>query len=678
MIEFQAVSKRFGTQDVLRGATFQVVPGDRVGIVGPNGAGKTTIFELAMGEISPDSGVINTPRDARFGYLHQQLDASTTDTPLLAYTENAVPAIRAIEDELHAIEEDMKHGAGNAKHLLARHGELQTTYEHMGGYALQHTAAAALGGLGFREADFERPLSSFSGGWQMRAELARCLVADPDILLLDEPSNYLDIPAVEWLQRYLREFKGTLLLISHDRYLLNSLATVTLELVGGVVERYTGNYDSYVKQREKRYEQRLGNIANVTRKREKAERFIERFRAKATKASQVKSRIKMVERLEDTPKPVRVHSPGRIRLPEPTHSGAEVIRLESAGATYDGATWVLRGVDLRIDRGAKVALVGLNGMGKTTLMRMLTGRMALAEGRRVVGHKVNIGYQSQEFADTIDPRHTVFEALKTRAGLTVSEQQVRSMLGGFGFSGAAVEKSVSVLSGGEKVRLAFARLLINPPNFLLLDEPTTHLDIAAREALENALVEYKGTLCIVSHDIQFVRRVATSIVAMAPPGIRQFVGGYDYYCEKMAAEQRAAAAVGAAAGTGARAGNGNGGRAAADGSDAARKSSKELRQERARQREDAAAETRQLRKAIAKAEAQLAVFDGEQAKILEQLQNPGEKTDFADLNRRMTVIQAEMERYTKVWEQASEAIETMGARDAGMRSEAPTTDPTCR
>jgi ATP-binding cassette, subfamily F, member 3 len=648
MIEFQSVSKRFGAQDVLVAASFQVTPGDRVGIVGPNGAGKTTLFELIMREISPDSGTVTVPRDARFGYLHQQLDASTNDTPLLAYTENAVPAIRAIETELHAIEARLEQGDGETRQLLARHGALQTNYEHMGGYTLRHTAAATLGGLGFGEADFERPLAAFSGGWQMRAELARCLVSDPDILLLDEPSNYLDIPAVEWLQRYLREFKGTLLLISHDRYLLNSLATVTLELAGGRIERYTGNYDSYVKQREKRNEERLGNIENVSRKREKAERFIERFRAKATKASQVRSRVKMLERMDDGPAPVQVRSAGRMRLPEPKRSGQEVIRLEGAGASYDGRNWILRGVDLRLERGAKVALVGLNGMGKTTLMRLLTGQLPLAEGKRAVGHNVVIGYQSQEFADTIDPRQTVYEALKSKAGLASSEQQVRALLGGFGFSGATVEKPVSVLSGGEKVRLAFARLLIDPPNFLLLDEPTTHLDIAAREALETALVAYQGTLCVVSHDVQFVRRVATSIIAMAPPGIRAFVGGYDYYREKLAAEPHGRVAD-------AREGNGAGG------SDAVRTSSKTLRRERARRREEIAAESRHLRQAIQKAEKQLAVFESEQAKLLEQLRDNAASTNFADLNRRLSVIQNEIARYTKLWEESSEALEALAA-----------------
>jgi ATP-binding cassette, subfamily F, member 3 len=336
----------------------------------------------------------------------------------------------------------------------------------------------------------------------MRAELARVLASNPAILLLDEPSNYLDIPAIEWLQKFLRDYAGTLIMISHDRFLLNSLTTVTIEVAHGRAERYEGNYDTYVRQREVRYHQRLAAQRNQERQREKLETFIERFKAKSTKAAQAQSKMKMLARLDAVELPKIVVSPGRIRLRPPPHCGVEVVRLENAGLTYDNVRWVLQGIDLRLTRGEKVALVGFNGLGKTTLLRMLAGRLPLSEGKRVVSHNVVIGYQSQDFAETMDPGRTVYEMVKSVAS-DVSDQETRTLLGGFGFSGDAIDKNVGVLSGGEKIRVAFARLLIKPPNFLVLDEPTTHLDIQARERLEEALQNFEGTMCVVSHDIDF-------------------------------------------------------------------------------------------------------------------------------------------------------------------------------
>ena len=651
MIEFQNVTKRFGTQTVLDAISLQINTGERIGITGPNGAGKTTVFELITGEISPDHGTVTTPRDMRIGHLHQQLDSAATHTGLLDYTENAVPEVRAIEHELHALEHSLDALPDTERQAaIQRLGKLQTRYEHLGGYALRHEAEAALSGLGFRERDFPAPMRTFSGGWQMRAELCRCLIAHPDILLLDEPSNYLDIPAVEWLQRYLKEFRGTLVLISHDRYLLNTLTAVTLEIAGGHIERYNGNYAQYVNLRAGREEQREAEYENTTRKREKAERFIERFRAKATKASQVKSRVKMLERMDTPDTPSRLRATPRLRIADPPRSGAEVVRLEDAAARYGEGEFILRHIDLTIAQGEKIALVGLNGMGKTTLLRLLTGKLAPAEGRRVLGHNVIPGYQSQEFTDTIAPHATVFETIK-QTGASLSEQAVRSLLGGFGFSGVAIDKPVSVLSGGEKVRLAFARLLAVPPNFLALDEPTTHLDIAGREALEEALANFRGTLCVVSHDIAFVRRVATSIVAMEPPGIRRYAGGYDYYREKCA--EQAAAASGQSPAPRVRTATPE-----AQGEDGA-KSAKARRRERAQQRAEQTAAARELRKTVRRAEQQLAVFETEQAALVEQLTADAPGTDYAELNKRLSVIQKEIGRYTTLWENAAMELERL-------------------
>jgi len=644
MIDFQNVSKRFGTQVVLQNASFRINTGEHAGVVGPNGTGKSTVATIIAGETSPDAGDVILPNGASIGFLHQQVADAHSATPLLMFAEGGVPALNRIEAEINGIEAALSAADEAARtRMLATLGELQTAFEHAGGYDLRHRTEAALSGLGFNESDFNRTIGEFSGGWQMRAALTRALVANPEILLLDEPSNYLDLPAVEWLQRYLRDFKGTLLLISHDRYLLNTLTQVTIEVANGNTERYTGNYDRYVEQRASRYETRLAAQKNQDRKIEKAERFVERFRYKATKSAQVKSRMKMIDRMDTVDVPLRIVSRGTIRIPPPTRCGQEVVRLEEAGLTYDGQRWVLKDVNLRIERGEKLALVGHNGLGKTTLLRLLAGILPPSNGRRVLGHNVVQGYQSQEFTDTMNPNNTVFETVKSMVP-EMREQAVRGLLGGFGFSGDAVEKRVSVLSGGEKVRLAFARLLAKPPNFLLLDEPTTHLDITARETLEDALRNYEGTLCIVSHDVTFTENVATGIIAMRPPGITRYPGNYADYRERMAAGAAPAATVykrsTAPVATGSKAPT----------------DKKELRRQRANERQAANKQMSELKRTLSRAEKQIEIFEAEQARILESMATPDANFDFAATNKRLQLIQGEIAEYTRRWEQAAEAL----------------------
>ncbi|MFH0878609.1 MAG: ABC-F family ATP-binding cassette domain-containing protein [Lentisphaerota bacterium] len=656
MIEFVNIKKRYGAQEVLDGVSFRIHDGDRAGIVGPNGAGKSTLFSLIVGDLSPDRGDISLPKDGRIGYVRQQLPALEEEQSLIEYMEKAMPELQQIQHEMHAIEERLKIPDYPEKSAdLRRMGALQIKFEHLGGYEIRNRSEAALCGLGFALDHLRRPFRSFSGGWQMRAELARVLVAQPETLLLDEPSNYLDLPAVEWLQRYLKGFAGTLLLVSHDRFLLNSLTTRTLEVAGGRVTCYPGNYTYYAEQKTMRHAQLLAGKKNQDRRREQVERFIERFRAKNTKSSQVQSRIKMLEKMEEVDVPEVVAAPGRIRLAEPPHCGHEVIRLEDAGITYNGEHWVLRHVDVSINKGEKVALVGLNGLGKTTLLRAMAGQLALNEGRRVLGHKVAPGYQSQEFAETMDPERTLYDTLKQASG-EVTDREVRTMLGGFGFSGEAVEKRAGVLSGGEKIRLAFARLLIKPPNLLLLDEPTTHLDIASREALEESLSEYTGTLCLVSHDVEFVRRVAQGIIAMTPPGITRFAGGYDYYREKMALTAAPSAAT-------------------PDPKREERDQRKAQKRERAVKIQVDARHRRALEKKIAEAETRLAVLEKEQQALVAQLSAPAAKVDYATVNQRLSSMQSEMAEVTGQWETASLELEQMAGRKAvlprGIRIPAP-------
>ncbi len=650
MIDFQNVSKQFGAQTVLDRASFRINAGEHAGVVGPNGSGKSTVAAMMAGQMTPDSGAVVVPNHVSVGYLQQQLSEAHSRTPLLLFAEGGVPGLARTEQGIHDIEEQLRcAGPDERNGLLQRLGDLQTQFEHAGGYDLRHRTEAALCGLGFTDPDLGRAMEAFSGGWQMRAALARCLVAHPDILLLDEPSNYLDLPAVEWLQRHLRNFKGVLVLISHDRYLLNTLTTVTIEVANGATERYAGNYDHYTRERATRLETRLAAQKNQERKIEKAGRFVERFRYKATKAAQVKSRIKMIERMETVEVPKKIASRGAIRIPPPSRCGQEVVRLDDVGVTYDGERWVLRHVDLRIERGEKLALVGHNGLGKTTLLRLLAGILPPSSGKRVLGHKVVQGYQSQEFADTMDPNRTVFDTLKSMAPET-REQAVRRLLGGFGFSGDAVEKKVSVLSGGEKVRLAFARLLMDPPNFLLLDEPTTHLDIQARETLEEALRQYEGTLCVVSHDTTFVENITHGIVAMQPPGILRFHGAYSDYRERMAAGAGATVAATVPSAQAGPAGAGD---------------KKARRRQRAAERQAASTQVRDLKRAIRRAEKQIDIFEAEREKILHGMADPAPGKDFAETNRRLQLVQREIEAYTCRWETAAEQLEALTAPGDG-------------
>lgn len=538
MIEFQQVSKRYGGQVVLDRVGFRLLAGERVGVVGPNGAGKSTIFELIAEDAEVDAGRVERAKDIRIGYLRQQVKAGEEATSIQSYVEKAAPDLEAIRDEIHHIEArlgDLE--AEELRVLLRRLGELQTQFEAQGGYDLHARAAAALTGLGFQVADLTRTLGEFSGGWQMRAELARALIGEPDLLLLDEPSNYLDLPAVEWLRRRLEGYRGTLAMISHDRYLLEHLCDVTLEVAGGRVTRYPGRYSWYAQEREKRREVSLARQTSENRKREQIERFVERFRSKNTLATRVQSKIKMLDKMERTEVVEVARGQGHFRLGKPPHCGHEVLRCDQVGYFYDEGHWIFRGVDLAVQKGEKLAVVGPNGAGKTTLLRVMAGQLAPTEGRCRPGHLVVPGYQSQEIADTIDRTRSCLETLKAIAP-DANETELRTLLGGFGFSGEAAEKRVEVLSGGERIRLAFARILVRPPNLLLLDEPTTHLDVESREALQEAMTAYPGTVLFVSHDVTFVRAVAEGVVEVAPGGggVRRFAGGYDYYREKIAQE----------------------------------------------------------------------------------------------------------------------------------------------
>ncbi len=648
MIEFKEVSLHFGAQEILRRVSLRIGAGERVGVIGPNGAGKSTLFGLMTGDLTPYRGTVSLPRDCRLGHVRQQLPADVAGMALLDFTMAGMADLRVIESRLHGLTQALalpdKDPAQRQRHL-SELGELETRFDHLGGYALRSRAEAVLCGLGFHPEQMPEALAVLSGGWRMRAELARALVAQPDLLLLDEPSNYLDVPAVEWLQRYLRDFTGTLLLISHDRFLLQSLTTITVHVARGEVTRYEGGTAVALAERRQRELQQSAAARNQDRKRQQIERFVERFRAKNTKATQVQSRIKALERMETMAPPPPAVSTAAIRLPVPPPCGHDILRLEGVGLTYDGQRWIFRDVDLQVQRGERIALIGYNGMGKTSLLRVMAGARVPSAGRRILGHKVRIGYQSQEFSETISPQHTLLEVVRQQ-NPDRPQADGRAILGAFGFSGAAVKKTAGVLSGGEKIRLVFARLFADPPNCLLLDEPTTHLDMDGRESLEQALYDYPGAMCFVSHDIAFVRRLATGILAVSEHGVERFAGGYDDYRERHAsATAIPAATLKAAAGP----------TAAVRAGPAVQQ--RERRRERARNRRETQILTRDWQRTVAAAEQAIAALEVEQQIILDRLAGADAATDYAACNRRLKEIGLAIETQTVRWEQAAEALE---------------------
>ena len=659
MIELQSISKRYGGQILLEGQSMRLLPGERIGIVGPNGAGKSTLLDIIAGDAEPDAGHVLRRKDIRIGYLRQKLPADAGDTALVDYVQRAAPTLDILAAEIHVLEDQLADPALPPRltsSLLARLGDLQSAFEHQDGYALHARAAAALTGLGFDPDDLTHPLSSFSGGWQMRALLARALLADPDLLLLDEPSNYLDLPAVEWLRRRLEAFRGTLALVSHDRYLLQSLTSVTLEVAGGRLTRYPGSYSFYAAEREKRRAVSLAHAANEQKRIRELEKFIDRFRSKATLATRVQSKIKLLERLQaEQTAVVEVHRGGaQIRIAPPPRSGRDVLRVDSLAFRYaPDAPYVLQNVSFLLSRGDKVAVVGPNGAGKTTLLRLIAGQLRPDSGTVALGHLVTPGYQSQETAGQLPPISTVLGLLKS-ADPDRPESELRSVLGAFGFSGNAVDKRVSVLSGGERVRLSFARILLRPPNLLLLDEPTTHLDIETREALQAALATFPGTLLLVSHDVEFVRHVASGILQVLPhnQGVTFYNLTYDEYREKVLqmASSRSEVQPPSAAPASRPAGQGESPRSA----DAA---STGVLTPADRQR--LKSDLRKVQKAVDALEKQIADAEAEIETLSGQLAAP----DLAapariDLSRRLKILQTSLPDLYARWETAG------GARDA--------------
>ncbi|HEY4248414.1 MAG TPA: ABC-F family ATP-binding cassette domain-containing protein [Lacunisphaera sp.] len=513
MLTLADVAKSYGTRELFSEVSLFVARTDRFGLVGANGAGKSTLFNLILGEETADEGTIEWERGADFGYLPQE-SAPVRDESIL-------------------------HIATSGKKLVPENDD-----DYDIDWTLEPRAKKILAGLGFRETDHEKPAKSFSGGWVMRAHLARLLVSEPALLMLDEPTNHLDLEALLWFQDYLTRYPGGLVIISHDREFLNSLCNGILELSGGTLNKYTGNYDDYLNEKVARKEQQAAQFKNQQREIAHLQKFVDRFGAKASMASRAKSKEKQIERLKEeaVEEPMEQLKRVNFRFPQPPRSGLKVIKLQKVHQAY-GDHVVYQDLNFEAERGQKIVLVGPNGSGKSTLLKILADVIPIQGGVRDLGSNVVPGYFAQNRGDNLKLDLTVLEnvmELRT-AENQLTEQQARAVLGGFLFRKDDVFKKTSVLSGGEKSRLALARLLINPPNLLLMDEPTTHLDIPSIDALVNALKQYEGTFIFISHDVYFIRQLAKNVLHVHSGRLTAYAGDYDYYLEKSKASNARAA-----------------------------------------------------------------------------------------------------------------------------------------
>ncbi|MGI9049822.1 MAG: ABC-F family ATP-binding cassette domain-containing protein [Rubrobacteraceae bacterium] len=514
-----------GNLKILSGSTLAVESGEKIGLVGRNGVGKTTLLNVLSGNTEPDSGAVDLVGDAKVRMTPQSLYAGprgrhSVEEEILSAFE---PLIQR-EQDLKDLEAQL---SGNpSQSLMERYGRLQSEFERDGGYSYRARAASAISGLGFDPEDWKRPVGSFSGGEQSRVALARLLLEEPDLVLLDEPTNHLDLQAIEWLENYIKGAKSAVLVVSHDRYFLDAVADSIVEMDDGKLTRYPGNYSKYVEQKKARDEQLARKAKANSERREQLERFIEKNRAKATKARQAKSKQKLLDRMEKMDAPTNGSKNLRLDLGgETARAGRVVMELEDVSFGYDGET-LLKDVDLIVERGERVALLGPNGAGKSTLMRLATGEVDPRAGNVRLGNNVAVAYQDQQLS-RLDQEKTVLRETMDATGLDAPE--ARDLLGAFLFSGEDVFKKVGSLSGGEKNRLSLAEIVVSGANFLLLDEPTNDLDIPAREALEEAFLGYRGTIFFISHDRYFLKKISRRIVELENGSLTNFLGGYDYY-----------------------------------------------------------------------------------------------------------------------------------------------------
>ncbi len=614
MLTIANVSKSYGPRELFAEVSLNIASYDRLGLVGANGAGKSTLFNLILGKEKPDDGIIEWERGSDFGFLPQESAPVGDETVMQIATSG-----RSLNPE----DED---------------------YD----YTLEPKAHKILAGLGFREGDADKQAKTFSGGWVMRAHLARLLVSEPTLLLLDEPTNHLDLEALLWFQDYLMRYSGGLVVISHDRAFLNALCTGIIELRGQRLHRYNGNYDEYLIEKEARKSQHQSAFKNQQREIEHLQKFVDRFGAKASMASRAKSKEKQIARLEE----VAIDEPEddlkkiHFRFPQPIRSGLKVVNLEHIQQSY-GEHVVYEDLNFTSERGQRIVLVGPNGAGKSTLLKILANVIPIKGGLRELGSNVIPGYFAQNRVDSLNPSLTVLEnvmELRTMEN-KLTEQQARGLLGSFLFRKDDVNKPVKVLSGGEKSRLALVRLLVNPPNLLLMDEPTTHLDMGSIDALIGALKTYEGTLIFISHDVHFIKAIAQNVLHVHSGRLTPYSGNYDYYLEKSkATNERAALTAGFTDGR------------PVQNIKAAEKASKPV------EAKPNPADIKKTKNQVTKLEQQVADLEAKQAKLMAVLSDPAtytQGTKVAELNSELKATNEALASTTQLWEQAATRLATL-------------------
>src|SRR5580698_4253453 len=617
MLTVAGLSKSFGGRELFDDVSLNVMAGDRIAITGPNGAGKSTLIKIILGKEEPDAGSATLIRGTRIGYLPQESEPAGNETVM----EITVP---------HEHEHDGQFVA-KAKQILAS--------------------------LSFKQTDYDRPAREMSGGWIMRAHLARLLTEEPDLLMLDEPTNHLDLETLIWFQDYLKYYPGAILLISHDREFLNNLCTHIAELRSARIMRYTGNYDSYLEQRAAAEATLIATAKSQQREIDRMQLFVDRFRAKNTKAAQAQSKLKQIERIKEemVDLPSGPEATMGFRFPQPQRSGQRVITLEKIKFGY-GDKLIYDGIDFEVERDQRIVLVGPNGAGKSTLLKLLAQVLTPQSGVHKLGHNAKYGYFAQHRAAMLNPKHTVFEeALDTPQRIT--EQSIRTVLGSFLFRGDDIYKPVSVLSGGEKSRLALVKLLLDPPNLLLMDEPTTHLDLASVDALIEALKQFQGTLVFISHDVHFIRALSTHVVRVEAGTLRHFGGGYQYYLDKTA--QSARAALTSSAFT-------NG--ASANKADVPQGDRKEQKRLEAEQRQARSRKKQEIQKRVAALEKEIATLESQERDLAAELEKPetyhvGGRANV--VNRELSHVSDRLAEANTEWEAAgAELAECEGANGA--------------
>ncbi len=519
VIACSGLSKEYGSRQLFRDVTFRLQPGKRVALLGGNGVGKTTLLEILVGLTEPDTGSITRPKGSRIGYLPQELLEAWTGSVIEEVLRGA-DHILSLTDKLRKLEIEISTTTGKVHDdALDRYGAVQSQFEQQGGYQVEAEARRILGGLGFTSADMDRPLKEMSGGWQMRAALARLLLEEPDVLVLDEPTNHLDVDSVLWLEEQLRAWPNSLLFVSHDRDFIDAVADKVIEVAWNTTTEYTGGFAEFVVQREERIAMAEARAANQARQRAHTEKFIERFRYKATKARQVQSRIKTLQRLEEIEVPQIEELKLAFGFPEPRRSSRVVIDIDSSDMGYPDGDVTVHNVNLVVERGEKLALIGPNGAGKTTVLKTILGEIPAKSGTVSIGSNVDVSYFAQHQVDALDLSLTVEQEFRKAVGAQPKNRNVRSVLGSFGFRGDTVDRRVGDLSGGERTRLAVAETMCNPVNLLILDEPTNHLDLPSCDTLEDALSVYPGTVLIVSHDRHLIRNTVTCLVEVRDGGL---------------------------------------------------------------------------------------------------------------------------------------------------------------